>query len=310
MNILIITINNCEGLPQLIRMSNVLAGESGIIGWCALTEHNVDVTTAGVDQVYRYLKKSGRPWEAWQVREVIREVMALRDFSVILIENSQTGAAAGAGMACEMNGEMVANITGAHLESSGLAVIKPVYSSNINAVYRITKYPCFITIRDAVKSDVTHLLRKSAAVIEKTYSGSDSKQIIYETDEKMELHTLRDATRVVVAGRGVRNPHDLQIIEMFAERIDAVIGGSRPLIMNGLLPTERMIGQSGRIIAPDLCVAVGVSGATPLAVGIVQAKTIIAINQDQEAPIFKCADYGIAADYHEVLTSLNLKLIE
>lgn len=144
------------------------------------------------------------------------------------------------------------------------------------------------------------------ALVEQVYYPFEEDGGISICDRRrLEADGLETTRVVVVGGRGIRNTTDLQMLQNFAESLDAVTAGSRPLVMNGLLPVERMIGQSGKIIAPELCVVVGASGATPLLVGLRAAKKIIAVNKDADAGIFKIADIGIVADYHDVLPGLT-----
>ena len=115
---------------------------------------------------------------------------------------------------------------------------------------------------------------------------------------------IGEAEVIVAVGRGIGQKETLKIIEAFADRIEAAIGGTRPVIDAGFLPYERQIGQTGKMVSPKLVVMCGISGAMEFMKGIEGAGTKIAINLDRQAPIFKSVDFGIVDDLKALIPSI------
>ena len=186
--------------------------------------------------------------------------------------------------------------------------VRPIYAGNGMATVKSSDSKKIITVRAASFDPIA--ADGGSAPIESVTVGDMpglSKFVSAELS-KSERPELTAARVVISGGRGMQNGENFKLIEPIADKLGAAVGASRAAVDAGFVPNEYQVGQTGKIVAPDLYVAVGISGAIQHLAGMKDSKVIVAINKDEEAPIFQVADYGLVADLFNALPELAAEL--
>ncbi|WP_036261936.1 electron transfer flavoprotein subunit alpha/FixB family protein [Methylocapsa aurea] len=185
---------------------------------------------------------------------------------------------------------------------------RPIYAGNAIQTVQSTDRKRVITVRTAAFQATGE---GGAATVEKIASvaGPDVSSFKEEALAKTDRPELASAKIIISGGRGMQNAENFTaLIEPVADRLGAAMGASRAAVDAGYAPNDWQVGQTGKIVAPDLYIAVGISGAIQHLAGMKDSKVIVAINKDEEAPIFQIADYGLVGDLFAVLPALNEEL--
>ena len=184
---------------------------------------------------------------------------------------------------------------------------RPIYAGNAIATVKSLDSKKVITVR-ASSFDLQG--EQSAVAITSIDTVSDSQLSSFVSVEQTESERpeLTAASVVISGGRGMQNGENFALLNGIADKLGAAIGASRAAVDAGFVPNDMQVGQTGKIVAPNLYIAVGISGAIQHLAGMKDSKVIVAINKDPDAPIFQVADYGLVADLFEVLPQLESAL--
>ena len=186
--------------------------------------------------------------------------------------------------------------------------IRPIYAGNALATVKTTDQKKLLTIRaTAFEAAIPDGGNADIKKIESSESPNLSDFIGQELS-KSERPELTSARIIISGGRGMQNGENFSMLEKIADKLGAAVGASRAAVDAGFVPNDYQVGQTGKIVAPDLYIAVGISGAIQHLAGMKDSKVIVAINKDEEAPIFQIADYGIVGDLFKLVPELEENL--
>jgi electron transfer flavoprotein alpha subunit len=201
---------------------------------------------------------------------------------------------------------LISDVIDVRVDGSQVTLIRQLFQGKLNADVHATTDPQFVSIqagafRSAEPSNANNAVEKFAVQLDASQIRSKPDEPFREAQRSVDLSA---AGVIVSVGRGIKEKDNLPIVEALAQALGAELAASRPICDNGWLPMERQVGSSGQTVSPKMYIAVGISGAIQHLVGMKGSKTVVAINKDENAPIFETADYGVVGDLFEIVPAL------
>ena len=201
--------------------------------------------------------------------------------------------------------QMISDVIGIHDENT---FDRPIYAGNAIATVKSEESIKLITIRGTAFEPFAVDNGNSKFIELEAPKKVNYNKFITKEESKSERPELSSASIVISGGRGIGSAENFQIIESLADKLGAAVGASRAAVDAGFISNDYQVGQTGKVVAPELYIAIGISGAIQHLAGMKDSKVIVAINKDEEAPIFQIADYGLVGDLFTTLPEI-IKLI-
>lgn len=261
----------------------------------------------GADKVYVCDDAVLKDYRTESYCKVLEELVKANDPEILFMSASTNGRDLAARLASRMETGVNSDCTAVQLDGDKLVVTRPTFGGNIMNDVQCAKRPQMYTIRGNAMSKADPDASRTGEVIEVAANISESdirtqvKEIIAKAGGEI---SLTDAQIIVSGGRGLGDASGFELIRKFAATLNAAVGASRAAVDAGWIPYEHQVGQTGKTVSPKLYIACGISGALQHLAGMKTSDVIVAINKDEEAPIFKIANYGIVGDLYDVIPAM------
>ena len=237
--------------------------------------------------------------------EEIIKFLEDKDFTHVFTPSSTFGKNLSPKIATELDVQQVSDIINI---IDGHTFERPIYAGNAIAKVKSNDPIKVITVRSTCFEPCKLDSQVDVENISSELSKNELVDFVNYDESKSDRPELTSAKIIISGGRGLQNGENFKLLEGIADKLGAAMGASRAAVDAGFVPNDWQVGQTGKIVAPDLYIAVGISGAIQHIAGIKDSKYIVCINKDEEAPIFKFSDFGLVADLFDALPTLEKKL--
>lgn len=279
----------------------VLAGAPGI------GEHAASLGEYGADLVLVVEHDALANYDPESLSATVAERIRAGGYGAAIFGASAQGRDLAPRVAAKLGVPLAADVISIDREGEAFVVRHPVYTGKLISTLEITATPALFSLRPNAFTATKQAKTGRVEQLTLTVDPGSSRVRVTETglgsSEKLDLG---EAPVIISGGRGLKGPENFKLVEELAEAFgNAAVGATRAVTDEGWRPHSDQIGQTGRLVSPDLYVAVGISGAIQHLAGMRTSKVIVAINKDREAPIFRIADYGIVGDVFEIVPALT-----
>ncbi|MEM4781431.1 MAG: electron transfer flavoprotein subunit alpha/FixB family protein [Halalkalicoccus sp.] len=237
--------------------------------------------------------------------QVVEQLADALDPAVVLMPNTVNGLDYAPAVARRLNLPLVTDVVDVAIEDGTLVANREMYGSKVETTIETEAERVAVTIRDGEWPGANGTSDPEIDEFEADIDESAIRSTVTGFEEVGGGDVdISDADVLVSVGRGIEEEENIELIEELAEALGATLSASRPIVDNGWLPKNRQVGQSGKTVTPEVYIAIGISGAVQHVAGMKGAETIVAINDDPNAPIYDIADYGIVDDLFDVVPAL------
>ncbi|EMA70251.1 electron transfer flavoprotein subunit alpha [Halorubrum aidingense JCM 13560] len=259
-----------------------------------------DVNREGVDAIHTV--EHGEEFDHNVYQAAIAAVLDRTDAGTVVIPNSVNGLDYAPAVAEAQGLPLVTDAIGIEYDD-GLTVTREMYGSKVETTVDVTGDRFVLTVRGGEWAPAEGVGDAPVESVDVDIPESGARVTGFEEVGNGDVD-IADADVLVSVGRGIEEEENIELVEELADALGATLSSSRPIVDNGWLPKNRQVGQSGKVVTPDVYIAVGISGAVQHVAGMKGSDTIVAINTDPNAPIFDIADYGIVGDLFDVVPEL------
>jgi len=297
-------------IGELIN-NNLSSGTLEILSKATSLDLDAQVITIGSDEnpsigldncKQTYLKRKSDSLNLSKAVSKISEIIENEDISLILGSSTYMCRDIIAGLSVDLNSSPVSNVIDFIIESGNVSTVNSINGGESLYKTKINSDQALLLIRPKAFDPIEVNFNDNYETIDLDSSDLEVFDIFIEEKSGPQLE---DSKVVISAGRGMVEKENLELIETLALKLNAAIGGTRAIVDAGWMPYSQQVGQTGKTVKPDVYIACGISGATQHQVGMKDSKFVIAINKDEEAPIFQLADLGIVGDTLSVIPKLN-----
>ncbi len=259
-----------------------------------------DVNREGVDAIHAV--DDGEEFDHNAYQAAVSTLADRIDAGAVVLPNSVNGLDYAPALAEDLGVPVVTDAVGIEYDD-GLTVTREMYGSKVETTVDVAGDRFVLTVRGGEWPPAEGVGDATVEAADVDIPESGARVTGFEEVGGGDVD-IADADVLVSVGRGIEEEENLELVEELADALGATLSASRPIVDNGWLPKNRQVGQSGKVVTPDVYIAVGISGAVQHVAGMKGSDTIIAINTDPNAPIFDIADYGIVGDLFDVVPEL------
>jgi len=258
----------------------------------------------GVDKVFVGDNAALEPYVTEAHAQVVAKILKDNDAAIALFGASVQGKDLSARVAAKLAGGLATDCTDVKVDGGKLVAVRPMYAGKCFGEVVFNTTPAMASLRPNVFAAVENAKAAAVTKVDVAVDAPKSKVLEVQKDTSGKVD-LTEANIIVSGGRGMKGPDEYKILEELADVLKGTVGASRAAVDAGWRPQKDQVGQTGKVVSPNLYVACGISGAIQHLAGMSSSKCIVAINKDAEAPIFTKADFGVVDDLFKVVPELT-----